>query len=151
MVRRNKITSDCPSLATLATLSRAELITHFAAEFGATPSARASEAFLRGNLAWAWQARQQGESPAKLRSRLERAAQKAADQVPRRGARHRGRFRPGTRLVREWQGEVHSVTIEADGYRWSDHTYKSLSEIAREITGTRWSGPRFFGLTGPSS
>ncbi|MEO5973169.1 MAG: DUF2924 domain-containing protein [Sphingomicrobium sp.] len=53
---------------------------------------------------------------------------------------------PGTRLVREWRGKVHMVTVSDDGrYRWQDRDWNSLSEIAREITGTRWSGPAFFG------
>ena len=54
---------------------------------------------------------------------------------------------PGTRLVRSWNGRLHVVEVTDDGlYRWQDHDWKSLSEIARTITGTRWSGPAFFGL-----
>jgi len=56
------------------------------------------------------------------------------------------RLKPGTVLVREYQGERHTVTIVAGGYLWRDATYASLSTIARAITGTAWSGPRFFGL-----
>ena len=52
----------------------------------------------------------------------------------------------GTRFVREWQGSLHEVTMLADGYEYRGNTYGSLSEIARKITGTRWSGPAFFGL-----
>jgi hypothetical protein len=55
--------------------------------------------------------------------------------------------RPGTRLIREWNGTAHIVTIDEDGViRWNDRNWNSLSEVAREITGTRWSGPAFFGL-----
>jgi hypothetical protein len=55
--------------------------------------------------------------------------------------------RPGTRLIREWNGTAHIVTIGDDGViRWNDRNWRSLSEVAREITGTRWSGPAFFGL-----
>ena len=49
-------------------------------------------------------------------------------------------------LVREYQGERHTVTVAPDGYVWREATYASLSTIARAITGTAWSGPRFFGL-----
>ena len=56
------------------------------------------------------------------------------------------RPKPGTRFVREWQGKLHEVAVLADGYEYNDRTYRSLSEIARYITGTRWSGPAFFGL-----
>ncbi len=56
------------------------------------------------------------------------------------------RLRPGTRLVREWGGAVHQVTVGEDGFDYCGARYASLSRIAREITGTRWSGPLFFGL-----
>jgi Protein of unknown function (DUF2924) len=54
--------------------------------------------------------------------------------------------RPGTRLVREWRGVTHMVLIHADGIEWRGQRYRSLSLVARKITGARWSGPRFFGL-----
>lgn len=56
------------------------------------------------------------------------------------------RFKPGTRLIREWQGKTFEVTVMDRGYAYRGNRYESLSEIAREITGARWSGPRFFGL-----
>ena len=56
------------------------------------------------------------------------------------------RLKTGTVLVREYQGERHTVTIAPGGYVWRETTYSSLSTIARAITGTTWSGPRFFGL-----
>jgi DUF2924 family protein len=56
------------------------------------------------------------------------------------------RIRPGTRLIREWNGRTHTVMAEDDGFRYAGRTYRSLSAVAREITGARWSGPRFFGL-----
>ena len=54
--------------------------------------------------------------------------------------------RPGTILVREWKGTTHHVTVLADGFVWNGSTHSSLSGIARAITGTKWNGPRFFGL-----
>ena len=56
------------------------------------------------------------------------------------------RLKAGTVLVREYQGERHTVTVVADGFLWQDTTHSSLSSIARAITGTAWNGPRFFGL-----
>ena len=56
------------------------------------------------------------------------------------------RLRPGTRLVREWHGEVHQVMVRDKGFEYRKEQYRSLSQIARTITGTRWSGPSFFGL-----
>src|ERR1700730_16483957 len=55
-------------------------------------------------------------------------------------------LRPGTRLVREWHGVTHTALIHADGIEWRGQRYRSLSVVARKITGARWSGPRFFGL-----
>ncbi len=55
-------------------------------------------------------------------------------------------LKPGTILAREWNGSMHRVTVMADGFAWNGNTYESLSKIASVITGTRWNGPRFFGL-----
>jgi hypothetical protein len=54
----------------------------------------------------------------------------------------------GTQLIREWRGVEHKVTVLADGIEWERRRYKSLSAVARAITGTRWNGPVFFGLRG---
>lgn len=108
---------------------------------GLDPPHRASRVFLTGNLAWALQARDRKKNPAALReqmmNRSNPAIRKKAD-----------KYKPGTRLVREWHGTTYEVTITERGYIWQDQHYRSLSSIAREITGARWSGPRFFGLTG---
>jgi hypothetical protein len=55
-------------------------------------------------------------------------------------------IKPGTRLVREWKQQVHTVEVDQEGYQYKGARYESLSQIARLITGTRWSGPLFFGL-----
>jgi hypothetical protein len=55
-------------------------------------------------------------------------------------------FKPGTRLIRQWQDQTHVVTVKEKGYEYQGSNYRSLSEVARLITGTRWSGPSFFGL-----
>lgn len=55
-------------------------------------------------------------------------------------------IKPGTRLIREWQGVTHTVLVQANGVEWQGRHYKSLSVVARAITGAHWSGPRFFGL-----
>jgi Protein of unknown function (DUF2924) len=61
-------------------------------------------------------------------------------------------LKPGTRLVRQWRDQVHLVNVDDRGYEYRGGRYKSLSEIARQITGTRWSGPAFFGLgEGPAA
>jgi hypothetical protein len=122
-------------------MSRAELIEAFqAAQIGCIPK-NASQNFLRGNLAWASQAAAEGHDPVALRKSLVAKAQK-----PNR--RRYPIYKPGTRLIREWQGVTHEVTIEEKGYSWNGLNYRSLSRIAQDITGTKWSGPRFFGLNG---
>jgi phosphatidylserine/phosphatidylglycerophosphate/cardiolipin synthase-like enzyme len=60
-------------------------------------------------------------------------------------------LRPGTMLAREWNGRMHRVAVLADGFAWNGRTYPSLSKIALAITGTRWNGPRFFGLRDKAS
>ena len=79
-----------------------------------------------------------------------RRLEKLGDQVSgRRTARRKRQDRmpmAGTRLVREWQGVEHTVTVTGDGFEWQGRPYRSLSAIARAITGTRWNGPLFFGL-----
>ena len=56
------------------------------------------------------------------------------------------RVKSGARLVREWRGDTHTVLVLDHGFEWNGKRYSSLSAIAREISGTQWSGPRFFGL-----
>jgi Protein of unknown function (DUF2924) len=55
-------------------------------------------------------------------------------------------LKPGARLVREWQGRTHTVTVTEDGFDYAGTSYPSLTKIAKKITGAHWSGPRFFGL-----
>jgi Protein of unknown function (DUF2924) len=55
-------------------------------------------------------------------------------------------LKPGARLIREWQSRTHAVTVTEDGFEYAGASYSSLTTIAKEITGTHWSGPRFFGL-----
>ncbi|MBN8998663.1 MAG: DUF2924 domain-containing protein, partial [Rhizobiales bacterium] len=70
----------------------------------------------------------------------------AAAREGRRSASPRPTLLPGARLLREWHGKTHVVTVVEEGFDYAGKRYRSLTEIAREITGTHWSGPRFFGL-----
>ena len=113
-----------------------QIATHV--ELGEIPK-NASARFLRGQIAWTIQALEAGHDSSSLRKNLIGSLRKAKTmKVPL--------YKPGTRLIREWQGVTHEITIEEKGFTWDGRRYKSLSEIARAITGTRWSGPRFFGL-----
>ncbi len=80
---------------------------------------------------------------------LDRAlAEHRAPKVRRRSDRARLQLAVGTRLVREWNGKTISVEVKEEGYLYGDRLYGSLSEIARIVTGVRWSGPRFFRIRG---
>ncbi len=68
------------------------------------------------------------------------------NQTGEAGIRLRPQLKPGTRLMREWQGRTYEVVVLDDGFSWQGMQYRSLSAIARKITGTAWSGPLFFGL-----
>ena len=99
---------------------------------------RISPKLLRLALAWELQAQTHGG--------LSRATQQKLDQLGA-GKTRTAAASPGTRLVREWQGKAHVVTIGADKViRWESREYRSLSQVAKAITGTHWSGPAFFGL-----
>lgn len=111
---------------------------------------RFKQALVR-DIAWQTQARRHGGFDAETR-RLLKAAIRHAPGSEHKGTRRVKRdtvkLRTGTTLVRSWRGRKHAVTVLGDGkaFRYRDTEYASLSEIAREITGVRWSGPRFFGL-----
>jgi Protein of unknown function (DUF2924) len=89
---------------------------------------------------------------------LPRETQRLLDQLVRAAmAKPNGRLelprriKPGSELVRTWKGKSYRVMVMADGFAYDGKTFASLSEIATEITGTRWNGPRFFGLRSPSN
>lgn len=98
-------------------------------------------------LAYRLQADALGDLDPETRRLLDRADSPA--QVERLAAdlnQRRTELRPGTTLVREWHGDLHRVMVLADGFAWKDKIFESLSKVAFAITGTRWNGPRFFGL-----
>lgn len=103
-------------------------------KFGEAPRLRSPD-LLRRVIAWRLQAAAHGGLDRRTRRIL----------AGRDGGREQ-QLRPGTLLVREWQGVRHEVHVTADGYIWQGRTIDSLSAVARAITGTRWNGPRFFGL-----
>lgn len=80
--------------------------------------------------------------------RLARVLEKAPDSRMRV---FRPKPKPGTRIIRRWHGQTHEVSVTESGYEYGGATYRSLSQIVRKITGTRWSGPAFFGLNGANS
>ena len=100
-------------------------------------------------LAYRLQADQFGDLDADIRRVLDRMGFEAADGFGRLVAdlnRSRTELRPGTLLTREWGGHLQQVMVLPDGFTWNGKAYRSLSKVAFAITGSRWNGPRFFGL-----
>jgi hypothetical protein len=101
---------------------------------------------LTRGIAWKLQERVHGGLPQSVVRELSRLA-KELDGSERINITA-GRIKPGTRLVRDWGRASHHVTVLERGFLYRDRHYRSLSQIARDITGSHISGPRFFGLTG---
>lgn len=124
-------------LAALATMSSAQLREKWQRVTGG-PIPKISPSLLRLALGY--------ELQAKVLGGLSRSTQQKLNQLAAAKTRT-STIQPGMRLVREWNGTVQVVMIGEDGIiRWNEREWRSLSEVARAITGTRWSGPAFFGL-----
>lgn len=87
-----------------------------------------------------------GGLKASTRAELRRIARGIGNTSSSGAQMRQPRIKPGTQIIRQWRGETHEVVVTESGYQYRQASYKSLSEIARNITGTRWSGPAFFGL-----
>jgi hypothetical protein len=125
------------AMAALATMSPAQLRVEWTKVTGKVVP-KVSPAMLRLALGYEIQAKAVGGLSRTDRQQLAQAGEGHTRAMP---------LTPGMRLVREWHGIVHVITIDETGAPvWKDRNWKSLSEIARTITGTRWSGPAFFGL-----
>ncbi len=132
-------------LDALRELSREELKRRWTRLYGSACPAHVSRILLLRALAYRMQEQALGGLDRGTRRRLGRAAEGLADGRPR--ATVAPKIKPGTRLLREWQGVVHEVIVLESSVHYRGETWPSLSAVAREITGARWSGPRFFGLT----
>jgi hypothetical protein len=121
--------------------------------FGKTAPAHLTRHLLFSILAYRIQADRLGDLDHATRQVLDRAAvgREAGPAMSARLAsfdQKRTELRPGTVLVREWDRQSQRVMVMAEGFAWNGQTYDSLSKVAFAITGTRWNGPRFFGLRG---
>jgi len=133
-------------VAALKAMPTAELRKQWTALFD-TPAPLYNRRFLESRLAYRIQELAYGGLRPETVRRLEQLGEQL-DGGNIAVRRVRGNDRPiaGIRLLREYQGVEHAVTVLADGYEWQGRPYKSLSAIARAITGTRWNGLTFFGL-----
>jgi hypothetical protein len=113
--------------------------------YRAHPPKRVARKLLMLGVAWKIQEQAYGGLDAATRRRLAnltKTMERDGDVTRNRIAR----LKPGAKLIREWRGETHTVTVTEDGFEWKGRQWRSLSAIAREISGGHWSGPRFFGL-----
>ena len=136
------------SIDDLAAMSPAELRSAWREQYR-KPAPDIGPDLLRRGIAWQIQARVHGG----LTVSAKRAIEKAQRRLERTGSVSSPRdlsIKPGTRLVREWQGKTYHVLVLDEGFEHDGRRYNSLSQIARAITGVHWSGPRFFGLKSKS-
>jgi hypothetical protein len=133
-------------LAALATMSLAQLRGEWLQTFRSPAPPRVAHKLLALGIAYRWQEKAYGSLPSMQARELDRLAGQLA-RTGDLGAAPTAALKVGTRLVREWHGVTHQVELLEDGYLYADARYGSLSQIAQKITGTKWSGPRFFGLT----
>ncbi|RIJ27784.1 DUF2924 domain-containing protein [Henriciella algicola] len=126
------------SLVDFQRLSREELIERWIETIGSAPPPKLRSSMMAKILTSEHQWQTSDRPRAALVRKLRRLTGSAADST--------SPARSGQRLIREWNGVEHTVDITEAGYLWRGQTWRSLSAIAKEITGTKWSGPRFFGV-----
>jgi DUF2924 family protein len=120
-----------------------DLNDHFRRLYGVEPPARMRRPLLIRATAYRLQERALGGLKPATRRLL---ASVADDAMARRPAHVAAERKPGTTLLREWHGVHHRLTVLENGVQFGGERYRSLSEVARKVTGSRWSGPLFFGL-----
>lgn len=133
-------------LAALGTMERDDLIAEWRRQFRVNSPDRLRREILELGIAWKFQEKALGGLKKAVATELRGLAEALATTGDIRRVKT-PKLKPGARLVREWGGATHEVTVVDGGYLWNGAIRKSLSAIAEEITGAHWSGPRFFGLT----
>ena len=136
-------------IASLPKLDTDELRERWTAMSGKPPSREIGRSFLIRAIAYRLQEKAFGGLKPSTRRLLARVAEETAARSSPKSPPVR-KAETGTILVREWQGAAHRVTVLREGVSFKGKRYRSLSEVAREITGSHWSGPRFFGLRLPT-
>ena len=132
------------AIGRVANLSRDELTQHWQKHYGCPPPKGVRRQLLERAFVHHQQERRHGSLKPSIRKQLLSMVRRSFE--PPMKTVSKPPLTAGNRLVRDWQGKTYIVDVLPGGFLWQDRTYKSLSAIATEITGTRWSGPRFFGL-----
>jgi hypothetical protein len=152
MKRRAPVLDGDALAAEIAALSKAnikDLRQRWKTLYGKEPRGHIGRSFLIRAIAYRLQEQAFGGLKPSTRRLLARVAEEIAGGSSPKKAQSR-KAEKGTILVREWQGNAHRVTVLDDGVAFNGKRFRSLSAVAREITGSRWSGPRFFGLRLPA-
>ena len=136
-------------IGVLADLPRSDLVERWRTFYRTTPPKCTSRRLLVGAIAYAIQANNYGSLKPAVRRQLRKMAHGGVNGETI-NVITRPKLKPGARLIREWNGRTHVVEVTDGGFVWNGKRHGSLSAIARAITGARWSGPRFFGLTSGS-
>ena len=132
-------------IAELCDLPRPQLLERWCSINRVEPAKGTKTVLLRRALAYELQAKRWQGLGSVTRRRLRQTT--GSPSVTPDPAKTSQTPRPGDRLVREWNGQTYLVEVAENGFRLGGTVYRSLSAVARTITGARWSGPRFFGLT----
>lgn len=132
-------------VASIEMMDRSACFDHWQKVFGTEPPPRLSVEFMRMALAYEHQCKRSSGKTRNTIGRSKAALRRADGGSSKKAARALSK---DAELVREWNGRTYRVQVGDDEYMYGGKTYQSLSAIAREITGTRWSGPKFFGLKG---
>lgn len=146
MPKPAKIPATAPFIEKLPTPSRKDLEAQWQAAFGRPLSPKMRRPLAAQLLRFHAQETAYGGLPAEVEAYLASLLPKARGSGPQTAPLPARRLKPGTRLLRTWRGRTYTVTVADPGFLYEGKTYSSLSVLAREITGTPWSGPVFFGL-----
>jgi hypothetical protein len=143
-------TSISNQISRLRTLPRLELLDLWRTLYGRAAPRAIRREILVPFLAYKIQENVYGGLKPATRAELRRMA-RALERYPSSKQLIRPRIKPGTRLFRQWRGQTHEVFVTDSGYEYRGAGYRSLSEIARKVTGVHWSGPAFFRLKNANS
>ena len=130
-------------LQEISEMDRTGLAQRWQQIYGSAAPKGSKRGLLERAVTWHLQAKYEG----KLKPSISKALKTSIKRKPKANAKKTSiKLKPGARLVRDWHGVQETVEVSQDGFLWRGEVYKLLSAIARAITGTRWSGPRFFGV-----
>jgi hypothetical protein len=144
MHRQTEEDRTSADIAALPAMNKAQLLKIWERTFPTPPPEKLRKELMVPILAYRMQEAVHGGMSQTARTRLQRLiSERSTSSI--RATKERSALKPVSKLIRSWGGEIHEVLIMGEGYVYRGETFKKLSPIARQITGTQWSGPAFFG------